>query len=196
MTLTPLAILTWLCTLQCGFFQTIRVSPNAVISFDTSNYKILNDRRGGNFTFYAAKCRGELNLRIAWVILISIQLEWLGKLYIIVHIIIFIVTEYLLDLFNKKNNNSVKFNWIDLGEEWAPFIRNNNDEQYVVENAVSQSCLYTWIGGSSNVGPSLFVASNEYFANYSGTNLIKFIFLHLFLVCYESQSQRIGSFTN
>ena len=100
----------------------------------------------------------------------------MGKLYII---IIFIVTEYLLDLFKKKNNNSVKFNWTDLGEEWAPFIRNNNDEQYVVEYFVSQSCLYTWIGGSSNVGPSCagstrLISSVDYFANYSGTNLIKY----------------------
>ena len=37
---------------------------DAAIRFDTSDYKVLTDRTGGNFSYYAAKCRGELSFSI------------------------------------------------------------------------------------------------------------------------------------
>ena len=52
---TLLMVFTLLGTLQFS---------HATIRFDTSDYKILTDRRGGNFSYYAAKCRGELDFSI------------------------------------------------------------------------------------------------------------------------------------
>ena len=70
-----------------------------------------------------------------------------------------------------------KITILDLGEGWAPTILNDNDEVSVLEQAVSQSCLYTWVGGSSNVGPSCAKCNQfytaRYMADYSGTNQTK-----------------------
>ena len=32
--------------------------------FHTSNYRVLNDSMGGNFSYFAAKCTGKLNFKI------------------------------------------------------------------------------------------------------------------------------------
>ena len=68
---TLLVVCTLFGTLQVGQFQNstpiisgIPLSPDEIVAFDTSNYKILSDRRGGNFTVYEAKCRGELSFKI------------------------------------------------------------------------------------------------------------------------------------
>ena len=54
-----LMVFTLLGTLQF-IVPVISQLTDATIRFDTSDYKILTERRGGNFSYYAAKCRGAL----------------------------------------------------------------------------------------------------------------------------------------
>ena len=53
--------------------------------FHTSNYRVLNDSMGGNFSYFAAKCTGKLNFKIFYqafdVLNIYIQLENIYKVY-------------------------------------------------------------------------------------------------------------------
>ena len=80
-------------------------------------------------------------------------------------------------MFNYRNNNNnfVQLNLTGLGTGWAPVILDQVNESYVLEHAVSQSCRYTWIGGSTDRGCGancthyLTYYLTDYFANYSGT---------------------------
>ena len=53
--------------------------------FHTSNYRVLSDSIGGNFSYYAAKCTGKLNFKIFYqafdTLNIYIQLEYILKIY-------------------------------------------------------------------------------------------------------------------
>ena len=105
--------------------------------------------------------------------------------------------EYLKFLFIYRNNNSfIQYNWTDLGTDWAPTIVDKTDEGFVLEHAVSQSCLYNWIGGSANTGPPIscptctrHISGDKYFTNYSGTRqavlVLKFIYISLLAVHFK-----------
>ena len=45
----------------CTLLGTLDVVAGLI---DTSNYKILVDQKGGNFTFWDAKCKGEMNTKM------------------------------------------------------------------------------------------------------------------------------------
>ena len=45
----------------CTLLGTLDVVAGLI---DTSNYKILVDQKGGNFTFWDAKCKGEMSTKM------------------------------------------------------------------------------------------------------------------------------------
>ena len=57
-------------SLQIGLAQVIScayITCTEDIKFNTSNYRILSDRRGGNFSYYEAKCRGKVIFKVGVV---------------------------------------------------------------------------------------------------------------------------------